>query len=474
MLIPSRIYADTALTRQLVYNVTSYEKTTHRQDFAHGTQGHVSTNGADTATVSGRMAITTSAVNESVQYDYPTTPGKQYTFYILANPGPSDSFYLRVQRLDPQALIYDHLMTAGQNEFTFTAQGTSTRLRPRRTDHTNQGTMTSYIDRIILKETRDTLYQDTIQMATGEGYKYGFNGMEQENDWNGLGNSYDFGARIYDARGGRWLSRDMYESNFAFEGGYNMCSNNPIIYKDPDGMKKILTITYINSKTGEYLGKVVLEVSDDVVPVKKGATDEYYYYEWHDINASQTISIDPNSGEIVGLGLEETTVGELRKDKDGNPITSWFNFSFVGDALVDDGALDEWPGSGIMWTSESGQNGESTGAKSFQIDDIDLLLTVLGATKTAAGVKKGKSVMDIVTYLNDAVGLADAYQSSGVTVQEIVKEFGKGGNNDKLGDPFDTVCRACKGRPHGLTDVVRDKEGNTIDTLLKFRTLNTA
>jgi hypothetical protein len=34
----------------------------------------------------------------------------------------------------------------------------SSRLRPRRTDHTNQGAMTSYIDRIILKETRDTLY----------------------------------------------------------------------------------------------------------------------------------------------------------------------------------------------------------------------------------------------------------------------------------------------------------------------------
>jgi len=36
-------------------------------------------------------------------------------------------------------------------------------------------------------------------------YKYGFNGKEKDDEVKGNGNSYDFGARIYDPRIGRWL-----------------------------------------------------------------------------------------------------------------------------------------------------------------------------------------------------------------------------------------------------------------------------
>jgi RHS repeat-associated protein len=39
-------------------------------------------------------------------------------------------------------------------------------------------------------------------------YRYGFNGMEKDDEVKGSGNSLDFGSRIYDARTGRWLSVD--------------------------------------------------------------------------------------------------------------------------------------------------------------------------------------------------------------------------------------------------------------------------
>ena len=38
-------------------------------------------------------------------------------------------------------------------------------------------------------------------------YRYGFNGMENDNEVYGERNAIDFGARIYDSRLGRWLSR---------------------------------------------------------------------------------------------------------------------------------------------------------------------------------------------------------------------------------------------------------------------------
>jgi RHS repeat-associated protein len=39
-------------------------------------------------------------------------------------------------------------------------------------------------------------------------YRYGFNGMEKDDEIKGEGNSLDFGARIYDPRLGRWLSEE--------------------------------------------------------------------------------------------------------------------------------------------------------------------------------------------------------------------------------------------------------------------------
>jgi len=40
----------------------------------------------------------------------------------------------------------------------------------------------------------------------GKSARYGFNGKEKLNELEGEGDAYDYGARMYDARLGRWLS----------------------------------------------------------------------------------------------------------------------------------------------------------------------------------------------------------------------------------------------------------------------------
>ena len=56
------------------------------------------------------------------------------------------------------------------------------------------------------------------------GYRYGFNGKEKDNEIKGLGNSYDFGARIYDSRIGKWFSTDAIEKSYITP--YNFSRNN--------------------------------------------------------------------------------------------------------------------------------------------------------------------------------------------------------------------------------------------------------
>jgi len=67
------------------------------------------------------------------------------------------------------------------------------------------------------------------------GYRYGFNGKENDNEVKGEGNSVDFGARIYDSRIGRWFSADAYSALHPGWNPYRAFFDNPINWIDSDG-----------------------------------------------------------------------------------------------------------------------------------------------------------------------------------------------------------------------------------------------
>lgn len=58
----------------------------------------------------------------------------------------------------------------------------------------------------------------------------------------GEGNSYDFGARMYDSRIGRWLSKDPLESKYVSFSPFVAMVNNPIAFYDPNGEEVLFGI----------------------------------------------------------------------------------------------------------------------------------------------------------------------------------------------------------------------------------------
>ena len=68
-------------------------------------------------------------------------------------------------------------------------------------------------------------------------HRYGFNGMEQDAELKGRGNSYHFGARLLDPRLGRWLSIDPLAQQYTEYSPYCFVGNMPIAAMDPDGEK---------------------------------------------------------------------------------------------------------------------------------------------------------------------------------------------------------------------------------------------
>jgi RHS repeat-associated protein len=66
-------------------------------------------------------------------------------------------------------------------------------------------------------------------------YRYGFQGMESEDNLRGENNSYTTEFRQYDPRVGRWMSVDPKADKYANLSPYNALFNNPISITDPLG-----------------------------------------------------------------------------------------------------------------------------------------------------------------------------------------------------------------------------------------------
>lgn len=71
--------------------------------------------------------------------------------------------------------------------------------------------------------------------TVGTGYRYGFNGKENDNEVKGDGNQQDYGLRIYDPRLGRFLSVDPLSDEYPWNSTYAFAENIPIQYIDLDG-----------------------------------------------------------------------------------------------------------------------------------------------------------------------------------------------------------------------------------------------
>jgi RHS repeat-associated protein len=92
------------------------------------------------------------------------------------------------------------------------------------------------------------------------GYRYGFNGKENDNEVKGSGNQQDYGMRIYDPRLGRFLSVDPLTKSFPMLSSYQYASNRPIDGTDLDGLeylpfhKSMYRLGHISESREEELG----------------------------------------------------------------------------------------------------------------------------------------------------------------------------------------------------------------------------
>jgi RHS repeat-associated protein len=89
------------------------------------------------------------------------------------------------------------------------------------------------------------------------GYRYGFNGKENDNEVKAEGNQQDYGLRIYDPRLGKFLSVDPLSAEYPWNSTYAFAENDVIRSIDVEGAEKhVQTFAYAVSN-GETVTKVI-------------------------------------------------------------------------------------------------------------------------------------------------------------------------------------------------------------------------
>jgi len=190
------------------------------------------------------LEVTSSNATHGTHKDFAVTPGQTYTLSMNVDVGTAVSVNIIVWQFVTTSSLnlmtpVPYLNMASNGTYTVTITPTMPNIRIQMRNGTT-GTKTFRLDNIFLRTTGEELVSNN-----DNDYRYGFNGMEKDDELKGQGNSYDYGARIYDPRIAKWLSRDPLAKKYASHSPYNFALNNPIYFKDPDGRDVLPTSQFM-------------------------------------------------------------------------------------------------------------------------------------------------------------------------------------------------------------------------------------
>lgn len=176
-------------------------------------------------------------------------------------------------------------------------------------------------------------------------FRHGFNGQEKDDEIKSSGNSYDFGARIYDPRLAKFFSVDPKTKEYTAWSPYLFAGNNPILFMDINGEgpgDKFKTAHEAADDWGHtYNAKSIRknkEYASTIFKVEKGG-EIYYTY-----NRAKKGAQDGSNPRPAPKGT--TTVADIHAhaaydpalDGTTTPSKNDYNNIFSGDDIVSNDA----------------------------------------------------------------------------------------------------------------------------------------
>ncbi len=244
-------------------------------------------------------------------------------------------------------------------------------------------------------------------------YRYGFNGKEKDDELKGIGNSYDFGARMLDPRVGRWFKIDPLSQKYPYDSPYIFSGNSPISIMDPDGERK-RKITMVVNENGVLLHKPRIDyVNSELMSVTRQvgndplSGDAIVTHDYYDIYDLEVIVKDANNKTVKNHKLTGIKGGLRYKGYTFTPKT----MLEARDAFASS-SFGTWePEGGIVFSD--GNNGSSlvgiekrNGSNALWIDfkgTFDAVLTLLSRNpKKPGGGGLDQKIGDFIDSVNNS------------------------------------------------------------------------
>ena len=246
---------------------------------------------------------------------------------------------------------------------------------------------------IYLPRFDSAVMEDVVTSVCNEDrYHYGFNGQMKVNEWAGVGNHVDFGARGLDTRTGRWQVPDELFKKYPSESPYAFVKNTPIQAFDPNG-KEIWIAHRANDQQGSILavaryseGKLTFIIGNNNDPyvnkvakditLDKGNGDKDVKNVFHKLDVSKDINIITNvDTRKPGYGNHERPLDE--HDRLGDVKGTLIEYN--PDDKTDDNGAKREPRAALgheikhAYNDQQGEvkTGKTNGIKNEEIDAVN-------------------------------------------------------------------------------------------------------
>jgi RHS repeat-associated protein len=280
-------------------------------------------------------------------------------------------------------------------------------------------------------------------------YRYGFNGKEKDNST--AEGSYDFGARIYDGRIGRWLGVDKFASLLCAESPYSSNGNSPLVVVDRDGNWRIVVHLIYDFKTKSI---TVFAITTER-GLKEIQTKENYnsanntwtnlrsdWYDYIDFKISPVNKPDEDDADLQAIANYQSSYRTV-----GNPVATTYHegggfrdlFLAAGYALwngttdIREGAQEraiglsgQDPRGGVMWVTKECKECQGAG--------------VWGTASGVENIEEFKKAMDNLAGEPDFGKLVEKVREKIEKVKDnIPKSFSGTDTKNKPTDPNSIV-----------------------------------
>ena len=142
--------------------------------------------------------------------------------------------------------------------------------------------------------------------ANEGGYRYGFQGQEKDDEIKGEGNNYDFGARIYDPRIGRFFAVDPMAPKYPRNSPYAFSENRVIECIELEGLETFKITDGVNNANNSPIKILtVIDVYSEfkIVDETGKQIPNFKYSEFDKLMCKYSYGIDASVSGDIGTSL---------------------------------------------------------------------------------------------------------------------------------------------------------------------------